>query len=195
MGIDKLAEKIQYERKKRLLSQEALASKLGLRRQSISRWESGEGYPELETLIQLSKCLDVSVDYLLNDTISTGYEADAAYNTVQPPVSTRSPARWWGLFGGIGGIIVGLNGITALWIISILDPAPVLGPALGLLRAYWHYLEYNGRTQLFWGSVAILVLGVCLVLFGLMRRRRKAAVKQAEQSELPQNDTEKENAG
>ena len=47
------------------LSQEALAEKLFVTRQAVSRWETGETIPGIETLKLLSKCFDVSINTLL----------------------------------------------------------------------------------------------------------------------------------
>lgn len=54
-------------RKKNGLSQEELAEKLGVSRQSISKWESGTSLPEIDKLILLSEYFNVSVDYLVKE--------------------------------------------------------------------------------------------------------------------------------
>ena len=63
----KLSEKIANLRKQNGLSQEDLAEKLDISRQSVSRWESGSAMPDASNLIQLSTLFDVTTDYLLND--------------------------------------------------------------------------------------------------------------------------------
>jgi Predicted transcriptional regulators len=60
-----LAQKIFELRKSNGMSQEQLAEKVGVSRQSISKWESGDSTPELERLVELSKVFNVSTDYLL----------------------------------------------------------------------------------------------------------------------------------
>lgn len=52
-------------RRKSGLSQDALAEKLFVTRQAVSRWETGETIPNTETLKQLSKLFDVSINTLL----------------------------------------------------------------------------------------------------------------------------------
>lgn len=59
------SDNLRKTRKDRDLSQEQLADLLQVSRQAISKWEQGIGYPETETLIQIAKTLDVSLDYLL----------------------------------------------------------------------------------------------------------------------------------
>lgn len=49
------------------MSQEALAGELNVSRQAVSKWETGEGYPELDKLIIISELFDVSLDYLIKD--------------------------------------------------------------------------------------------------------------------------------
>ena len=55
---------LQMLRKKNQLSQEGLAEMLGVSRQAVSKWELGEGYPEVDKLLILSKKLNVSNDTL-----------------------------------------------------------------------------------------------------------------------------------
>ncbi len=59
------SENLQMIRKKNQLSQEELAELLGVSRQAVSKWELGEGYPEVEKLLILSKKLNVSLDSLM----------------------------------------------------------------------------------------------------------------------------------
>ena len=49
------------------MSQEQLADRLGITRQSVSKWESGAALPELAKLITLSEMFQVSIDYLVKD--------------------------------------------------------------------------------------------------------------------------------
>jgi len=72
-----LAEKIILMRKKNGWSQEELADKLGISRQSVSKWESGASIPELDKIVKLSAMFEVSTDYLLKDEIE---EAEASGN-------------------------------------------------------------------------------------------------------------------
>lgn len=61
----KLNEKILYYRKKAGLSQEALAAKIGVSRQAVSKWEVGDTAPELDKLVALTKAFGVTTDELL----------------------------------------------------------------------------------------------------------------------------------
>lgn len=61
----KLNEKIFYCRRKAGLSQEALAEELGVSRQAVSKWETGDAVPEISKLLALAKTFDVTTDWLL----------------------------------------------------------------------------------------------------------------------------------
>ena len=68
-----LGNNIQTLRKKKGLSQEKLAEKINVTRQTISNWELGETAPNPEQLILLSKQFDISIDELVgNDAMSSG---------------------------------------------------------------------------------------------------------------------------
>ncbi|CDZ75578.1 putative helix-turn-helix protein [Peptoniphilus sp. ING2-D1G] len=64
-----LAEKILKHRKENGWSQEDLAYKLNVSRQSISKWESGTSIPDIERIILMSEVFGVSTDYLLKDEV------------------------------------------------------------------------------------------------------------------------------
>lgn len=62
-----LAEKIVQLRKMRGMSQEELAEKLGVSRQSISKWESAQTVPDLKRILGMAELFEVSTDTLLRD--------------------------------------------------------------------------------------------------------------------------------
>lgn len=64
-----LADKIIELRKKNGWSQEDLAEKLEVSRQSISKWESAQSIPDMNKILKLSEVFSVSTDYLLKDEI------------------------------------------------------------------------------------------------------------------------------
>ena len=61
----KFNEKLIELRKKQGLSQEELAEKIFVTRQAVSRWETGDTIPNIDTLKLLSKLFDVSINTLL----------------------------------------------------------------------------------------------------------------------------------
>ena len=83
-----IGNKIAKVRKEMNLTQEQLAERMQVTRQTVSRWESQTVYPEMEKIVMLSEILGVSCDYLLHDNM----EADAGRSsrkTVSKPVVTR----------------------------------------------------------------------------------------------------------
>lgn len=64
-----LADNLKKIRKEHHLSQEQLAEKLGVSRQSVSKWESNLAYPEMDKVLQLCKLFDLNMDELLNQDI------------------------------------------------------------------------------------------------------------------------------
>lgn len=60
-----IADRIQSLRKTKGISQEELADIIGVSRQTISKWESEQSTPDMDRIIQLSDCFDVTTDFLL----------------------------------------------------------------------------------------------------------------------------------
>ncbi|MCR5510758.1 MAG: helix-turn-helix domain-containing protein, partial [Lachnospiraceae bacterium] len=86
-----LADKIIELRKRAGWSQEELAEKLDVSRQSISKWESAQSVPDMNKIIKLSELFGVSTDYLLKDNLElepAGQTDDPFGN--EPYISTKS---------------------------------------------------------------------------------------------------------
>ena len=62
----KIANRLLEFRKKSGLSQEELAEKLNITRQSVSKWESGQAYPEMDKMIMICQIFNISIDELVN---------------------------------------------------------------------------------------------------------------------------------
>ena len=62
-----LGEKLKEARKQVGLSQEELSEKLGVSRSAVAKWETDKGIPDIDNLKNISKLLNVSLDYLLDD--------------------------------------------------------------------------------------------------------------------------------
>lgn len=72
-----IAERLAARRKQAGLSQEALAEKLGVSRQAVSKWERSESSPDTDNLIALAKLYGVSLDELLY--VDESIEDDVAF--------------------------------------------------------------------------------------------------------------------
>ena len=97
-----IGERIADIRKTSHLSQEAFGDSLGVTRQAISKWESGRGYPNIDSLKAIAKFYGVSVDELLSgDEVLTIADEDAL--------------TFGRLFAKTEGILVGISSGAALW--------------------------------------------------------------------------------
>ncbi len=81
-----LSDNIKYYRKKNNLSQEELAEKIGVSRQSVSFWETGQTQPTIDNIIALSKIFHITADELLGNT-------DTADGMLPPASDHRSSEK------------------------------------------------------------------------------------------------------
>ncbi len=72
-----LGSKIQKLRKSRSLSQEAFADIMNVSRQSVSKWELDQTYPEINKLIEIAEFFNISLDELLRENTN---ETDSSQN-------------------------------------------------------------------------------------------------------------------
>ena len=90
------AENLQTIRKKNGLTQEDLAEMLGVSRQAVSKWEQGDGYPEVEKLLDISGKLGVSLDSLMGlallDSALAAGEQDGAVGDRDPALGELDAA-------------------------------------------------------------------------------------------------------
>lgn len=91
-----LAQKIVELRKRAGMSQEELAQKIGVSRQSVSKWESAQSTPDMNRILALSELFGVSTDYLLKDDVESpdgapagGSATDTAYESPSDRVALR----------------------------------------------------------------------------------------------------------
>lgn len=110
----KFHEKLVALRKGKGMSQEQLAEKLGVSRQAISRWESGETTPDMLNLLGLCECFQVSSDYLLHD----DYESDADIPVVKQKeeeiVEVKMKKKNMHLISAIGFLIATICAIMGI---------------------------------------------------------------------------------
>lgn len=112
-----LSEKLYTLRKKSGLSQEQLAEQLGVSRQAISKWESGQSVPESDKLIVISSYFKVTLDYLLKE--DDEQQDIPKVSQVDNSLQTNDKTKWLlGIISCIGGIVC-----LIIWgLLSILNP-------------------------------------------------------------------------
>ena len=72
----KFADNLRNLRKLKKISQEELAEKVGVSRQSVSKWENSESYPEMNNILELCKIFNCNINELVNDAIVDFNELD-----------------------------------------------------------------------------------------------------------------------
>lgn len=88
-----LAEKIAMLRRRQGWSQEDLAERLGVSRQSVSKYESAQSVPDLSRVVRMSEFFGVSTDYLLKDDYGEADAAFAAEEAVDGVMITQETAQ------------------------------------------------------------------------------------------------------
>lgn len=108
-------EKLQYLRKEQNWTQEQLADRIGISRQSLSKWELGAATPDTEHVVRLSRLFGVSTDTLLLN--------DAPF----PPsaVQAAGSRRRWELIGGGLASSLAATGLLILGICASIFPRSI----------------------------------------------------------------------
>lgn len=131
----KLYEKITLYRKKNGLSQEELAEKIGVSRQAVSKWETGDALPEITKLKALADTFNVTVDFLLDDekeeflqqsdspSVSVLDKYADKIDDCVDNISNKS-GTFFKKYGWLSGIVLILFGIYRI-VINIFTIAPI----------------------------------------------------------------------
>lgn len=157
------SEKLITLRRREGLSQEQLADRLGVTRQSVSKWESGAVMPELIKLITLSEMFDVSVDYLVKDWLEEPGEAEP--DTSDSPFSAQQAARLEqkvdDLTRSINGSVYRYDSKTRIF------GLPLVSVRVGFLRRHRMAREDVARGVIAIGNAAVGVVSLGIVSVGL----------------------------
>ena len=81
-------------RRKAGWSQEELAERLNVSRQSVSKWESAQSMPDIDKIVQLSSLFGVTTDYLLKDGQDDPQPAAAETPSPLPRIKALTAAYW-----------------------------------------------------------------------------------------------------
>ena len=101
-----LSGKILYCRKRAGLSQEALAEKLGVSRQAVSKWETGEAVPELSKLVLLAAAFGVTTDWLLSESEPEPEPVEPPANSAAGTAENAPGANWVESVPGVIGRLI-----------------------------------------------------------------------------------------
>ena len=146
-----LSEKIYTLRRRMGLSQEQLAERIGVSRQAISKWESGQSTPDLDKLLALSQCFGVTMDELTGDRPAPG--AAGPKEPVPAGIPSQTAFRV-----GVGLCLAGVGLLVALGLLLLLAPSAaerVSGSSAVTL---------DGTGLLFLLAAAAMAAGIFLIL-------------------------------
>lgn len=181
-----LADNLKNQRKVKGLSQEELAIKVGVVRQTISKWEKGLSVPDSEMLIEIAEALDISVNVLLGETVLA--EETQKENSDLKAISSklevlneqlakkqeRNRKVWRSIFlllGGMSVVMLLFRLVDMVYYVSVMADMNANENIIG-----WH----DGPTSIYISSISMRMLGgivnivVAIIAgIGIYQTRRK----------------------
>ena len=153
-------EKLRDLRKQKTMSQEELANKLDISRQSVSKWESGLSMPDLENVIKLSELFEVSLDYLLKDR-----KSDSEFNYYTVDTKEKEAMSKINIVAIIF-LTLTIATLLTLVIISIVETHLYSNPNTGreysgFLAYYYSYIEFKLVVI---ASFIALILSISIII-------------------------------
>lgn len=146
-----LSDKIYALRRKNGLSQEQLAEKIGVSRQSISKWEGGLSTPELDKLKALSECFQISIDELTGNQISNDSVDTEKDNRDQIPNKTGESKM---------GVTLCITGAISLILFGILT---VILPSAAEQINESSMVTLNGTGILITAFILLMIVGIIMI--------------------------------
>ncbi len=139
-------DKLKSERKKRNWSQDYLAEKIYVSRQSVSKWETNKNYPSIEVIINLSDLFEITIDELLrsDEGLKEKIIKDGK-STVTFSVKTQLLSILGILFGVIVASLIKNNEINWLNIGEVMIIILVFFYVITLLFPKWN--EVSGENK------------------------------------------------
>lgn len=132
------SENLQFLRAQAGITQEQLAEELDVSRQSVSKWESAQSFPEMDTLLRICGLYDVNLDTLLRGSVEESRTADTAkYDVFMNRFAWRVSLATAGILAGLGLAVLaegfGLSGeLTGILFLPILSVCVVVIVASGI---------------------------------------------------------------
>ena len=163
-----LKENIKNLRKSKGLSQEELAVKLNVVRQTVSKWENGLSVPDADMLIALSQVLDTPVSTLLGQTLAPAESDDLkAISEKLEVINLQLARKKTAERRFLRGLLMAVCILTVVpFVLLALLGSPYLGwdysdPETAVFGATFHLVEYvfvRAAPFLFLGSLVGIVL-------------------------------------
>ena len=167
-------ETLQKLRKQKGWSQEELAERLELTRQTVSKWELEQSTPDLDYIIELCDLFQVSADYLIRGEEYAAEKQGTATEKNEAGEMIVS-AAW--VIVGAALLFLGVTGIIGFMVLATVSPASALIDGYsfeGLLG----YLLCNNAVPYFALCVLLALAGAALYVFLLIKRCKQTNVPQ-----------------
>ena len=160
-----LADKIIENRKKNGWSQEDLADKLGVSRQSVSKWEGAQAIPDMKKILQMAELFGVTTDYLLKDEIEETSLIETPVSDYVEEEETPIRVSMEEANGFLEHNEKAASVISTGVMLCILSPMPLL-LLLGL--ADMGKLPFSDEIAVMLGVIIILLMVACGVTLFIM---------------------------
>lgn len=152
--------KIQLQRKKKGMTQEELGEELNVSRQTITKWESNQSFPEIKKIIKLSYFFGVTIDYLLKDEIED--EEKNISLTIEKEEKNIFSTKIKLL---IIPLIISFVGMLILYVDSYIHPITTTDWDGTYYDGFFGYLYINGRKELFFILLLIFFINTIFILY------------------------------
>ncbi len=172
-------EKIQILRKQAGLSQENLAEKLNITRQTVSKWELDQSTPELEYIAKLADLYNVTTDYLIRenaDSFGAGdiSEADTEADSMNAEMlEVRKESSAPSIALGIILTVMGMIGILIFITLSVVHPWSVTNE-IGTFEGLIGYLLGTKTVLYFMLSVVLVISGISVLAVLSLKQKFKS---------------------
>jgi len=179
------SENLQFLRSRDQITQEQLAEQLGVSRQSVSKWESGTSFPEMETLLSICDLYNVNLDTLLRGSVEESLLMDTAhYDSFMTRYAKRMACSIGGIIAAVAIMIlftaIGIHELLSVsFLLLVIAVSTVTMVASGIQKDHFHkrhpvlsdfYTEEEKEAfhqKLVWlisGGVGAILFGVVLMV-------------------------------
>ena len=180
-----LCDNLRKLRRSKGLSQEELAIKLNVVRQTISKWEQGSSVPDSEMLLRIATELDTTVNVLLGDTVDAEESSDfktiaTKLEVLNEQFAKRNETRrkvWRAIFIAIG-VLASFSLIQMLikviWLQTVINSVGNFGDASTSIIG-----GADGPTSILvasmtarYGVIAVAVIAIIVAIVGICKTKR-----------------------
>ncbi len=163
-----IGDKVQQLRKGMGLSQEQLADIVGVSRQAISKWETGQCMPDLDNIVLLSKTFSVSTDSLLESEQDTSKKAIKVESYIRSNLAKRLFTVGW-ITSLVGAVLLVIE-LFSLYYIKNMEIESAILRGLGYRQETWYYASQSPMSIIFIITGVIIVTGIAISIYSLQKQ-------------------------